>query len=111
MIKKFLNKLHVVKMVKNIHLLKKFFIIITIFIVINIFLSRKIIYYNDEWLTPFESIKTTIYDLGDGFTSKTTTKTIIKINSVNKKDKKIFSNEQWNQILIGIENGEIAWED
>ncbi|WP_312448143.1 hypothetical protein [Lacrimispora sp.] len=71
----------------------------------------RIISHDEKWLTPFESITTTIYDLGDGFTSTVTTTTVKKITSVGHADEGMFSAEQWDEILSGIANGSIVWED
>ncbi|GLC79282.1 hypothetical protein [Lacrimispora brassicae] len=73
--------------------------------------NANIISHDEEWLTPFESIATTVYDLGDGFTSTVTTTTVTKINSVKHTDEGLFSAEQWNEILSGIASGSIVWED
>ena len=67
--------------------------------------------YDEKWLTPFESITTTVYDLGDGFTSTVTTTTVNKIISVGHTDDGMYTAEQWDEILRGIENGSIVWED
>ena len=74
-------------------------------------LNAKVISHDEEWLTPFKSITTTVYDLGDGFTSTVTTTTTTKITSVKHTDEGMFSAEQWNEILSGIADGSIVWED
>jgi hypothetical protein len=73
--------------------------------------STNVISHGKNWLTPFESIETTVYDLGDGFTSTVTTTTITKITSVKHADERMYSTEQWNEILSGITSGSITWED
>lgn len=71
----------------------------------------KILYYDEYWLTPFESVTKTVYDLGDEVTSTVTTTTSINIISVRHDDEKLFSKEQWDEILTEIKNGNITWED
>lgn len=56
--------------------------------------ATKIISHSEEWITPFDSVETTIYDLGDGFTSTVTTTTTTKISSVRHSDKSKFSVDQ-----------------
>lgn len=73
--------------------------------------NAHVISHKEEYLTPFESITTTVCDLGDGFTSTRTTTTDTTITSVKHSDETLFSAEQWNEILSGIASGNIAWED
>lgn len=73
--------------------------------------SNTIISHDEKWIMPFESIITTVYDLGDGFTAKSTTTTVTNITSVKHTDKGEFTTEQWNEILAGIADGSIVWED
>lgn len=70
-----------------------------------------IILQTEHWITPFESIETIVYDLGDGFTATETKTTITKVTSVRHSDARLFSDAQWNEILNGIEKGDISWED
>lgn len=76
-----------------------------------VYKSDNVISYHEQWITPFESIATTIYDLGDGYTSTVTTSTVTAIIRVKHTDQGMFSTAQWNEILSGIESGNIIWED
>jgi|GEM_PF-2218245 len=73
--------------------------------------GMNIISYEEKWITPFESVITTEYNLGDGFTAKSTTTSVTTISSVRHSDERMFSSEQWNAILNGIADGSIVWED
>lgn len=73
--------------------------------------QHKILEHNEEWVGPFESISTTVYDLGDGYTAVEETKTTRTITSLSHSDKKMFTPEQWSEILKGIEDGSIVWND
>ena len=73
--------------------------------------SDKVIYHAEEWISPFENIEITEYDLGDGYTSTVTTNTVIEVTSVKHTDENEFSPEQWKEILDGIADGSILWED
>lgn len=73
--------------------------------------NTEVISHTEKWFTPFESATTTVYDLGDGLTSTLTTTTNTTIISVKHSDKRLFSTEQWNEILRGIADGDIVWED
>lgn len=85
----------------------------TIFISLGVtYICRKeVLYHNLKQITPFYSIETTVYDLGDDFTATETIETINTIISVRHSDKNLFSEEQWNEILAGIKDGRIFWED
>ena len=89
-------------------------LLVTIFLFsigVAFYKGDKVISHNEEWITPFKSITTTVYDLGDGYTSTVTTTTDMTIASVKHTDQGMFSTEQWHEILCGIENGSIVWED
>ncbi|MDY5415073.1 M56 family metallopeptidase [Anaerotignum sp.] len=73
--------------------------------------QHKILEHNEEWIGPFESTSTTVYDLGDGYTAVEETQTTRKIKSLSHSDKKMFTPEQWSEILKGIEDGSIVWND
>lgn len=73
--------------------------------------QHKILEHNEEWIGPFESTSTTVYDLGDGYTAVEETQTTTKIKSLSHSDKKMFTPEQWSEILKGIEDGSIVWND
>lgn len=73
--------------------------------------QHKILEHNEEWIGPFESTSTTVYDLGDGYTAVEETETTRKIKSLSHSDKKMFTPEQWSEILKGIEDGSIVWND
>lgn len=72
---------------------------------------KEVLHYNLEQITPFHLIETTVYDLGDGFTATETIETKNTVISVRHSDRNLFSEEQWNEILAGIEDGRIFWED
>lgn len=79
--------------------------------VVNSVNNLNTISYDEKWITPFESVVTTEYNLGDGFTAKSTTTSVTTIISVKHSDERMFSSEQWNAILSGIADGSIVWED
>lgn len=64
-----------------------------------------------EWISPFESIETTTYNLGDDVSATCTTITQNNITSVKHSDRRLFSDTQWNYILQEIDSGNIIWED
>lgn len=72
---------------------------------------KEVLYHDLKQITPFHSIETTIYDLGDNFTATETIETKNTVISVRHSDRNLFSEEQWNEILDGIEEGRIFWED
>lgn len=84
--------------------------ILIFFGVTNIY-RKEVVYHNLEQITPFHTIETTVYDLGNDFTATETTETKNTVISVKHSDRNLFSEEQWNEILSGIEDGSIFWED
>lgn len=71
----------------------------------------EVLYHNLEQITPFHMIETTTYDFGNDFTTTEIVETQNTVISVRHSDKHLFSEEQWNVILSGIEDGSISWKD
>jgi hypothetical protein len=71
----------------------------------------RIVSFDEKQITPFEFITAATYDLGDGWTVEETSSTVTIITSVKHTDKRRFTAEQWEEILDGIANGNIVWED
>ncbi|OUN12025.1 hypothetical protein [Flavonifractor sp. An9] len=71
----------------------------------------EVLHHNLEQITPFHTIETTVYDLGGNVTATETVETQNTVISVRHSDRHLFSEEQWNVILSGIEDGSIFWED
>lgn len=103
--------------IKNTMLLKKMLgvllVIIFIFGIGTVISMRNmnVISHDEKWISPFESTATTVYDLGNGFTSTLTTTTETTVTSVKHTDERLFSAEQWKEILSGIASGDVTWED
>lgn len=71
----------------------------------------RIVSNNIEWISPFEYIETTTYNLGNDVSSTCITVTQNNITSVKHSDRRFFSDAQWDYILQEISSGNITWED